>query len=58
MLKMDGLGRERGGEVSNVLLYIIVAVIILVVLVTGIIILSKKDISFMEFIKNLFIFRK
>lgn len=50
--------RDKGAEMAQVLVYIIIAVIILVVVVTGIIILAKKDVSFIEFIKNLFIFRK
>lgn len=39
------------------LVWIIVAVVILVVIIAGYVIITKKDISLIEFIKNLFRFR-
>ena len=47
---------KRGLEIEA-LVWIIVAVVILIVMVAAFIILRQKDVSMLEFIKNLFRFR-
>ena len=51
------LKNKKGLEIE-MLVWIIVAVVILVVMVVAFIILRGKDVGFIEFIKNLFRFRR
>ena len=48
--------KKKGLEARTLVLWI-VAIVILIVFIAGFIILRQKDISMMEFIKNLFRFR-
>ena len=48
---------KKGMEIET-LVWIIIAVVILVVMVTAFIILRGKDVGMIEYIKNLFRFRR
>ena len=57
MLEKMKLKNKKALEIE-ILVYIIVAVVILIVVIVGYILVTKKNISALEFIKNLFRFRR
>lgn len=58
IMKIRKLIKEKKALEFETLVLIIVAVVILIVLIGGYVILRQKDISALEFIKNLFRFRR
>ncbi len=55
--KLSLMKNKKGMEIE-ILVWIIIAVVILVVMVAAFMILKNKDAGFVEFIKNLFRFRR